>query len=580
MEVNNVAIKIVGSYFNNAIIIDDDMEIKNINEDSSEKIDLKDEDLDMEDLDLENIEFDSSEKFPADILELSHKPFEVFKSFLENGIVTVPFQYDRNKNTSENVEKIEKILKNSKLLIIDWEMETNAGILEKGNATKNIIQEFLKSDSGIKCVVIYTKERLEEVIDSIEKDYKIIDRDAKFFQNKDDNNKCSLFGFIMNKKISPSEIINKIAEILIEDKSTTLHFMECANKLENNLHTTLQKFDAPFEKVLLSQIFTSGTLNKDISKFINNTFLSDLIHEYSIDNENHFLFERKKERIKKIISKKIDINETVNSDIINDIIKILAIDKEKTAKKFIEKQFTDIEFYKKLFKILQKDSLNSFESFINEINILLKSLSIEESKREKAASIIVLFILCLEDYINEIKEEKVNKRFKDSYYKETVKFTRIMKYYAKDDQIKTGTILRDTTSNVFYFCITPVCDIARLGNVEDKYKFIIGNQNPKFTENKLKNINAKEHYTALPDINDQSLIFVQWKFYDINTIEKAEIDNLLKDEKIEIMGTIKIEYAQNIINRYIAYQSRAGVQEMFYKESSYISNFFNIIDTP
>lgn len=197
---------------------------------------------------------------------------------------------------------------------------------------------------------------------------------------------------------------------------------------------------------------------------------------------------------------------------------------------------------------------------------------------------MVLFILLVENYINEKGYNGINKGFKDSFLEETITFTRMMKFYSESNVVQTGTIIkrkdRISGNDSFYFCITPVCDIARLNLIGNKYKFLVGTRVNQLDDNTLKNSSAKEHCTSVPDINNKQLIFIKWKFYEVETISKDTIEKEIQTKTTQIIGNMKLDYSQSIINKYIAYQSRAGVYEMFYKESDYIPNFFNIISQP
>lgn len=55
--------------------------------------------------------------------------------------------------------------------------------------------------------------------------------------------------------------------------------------------------------------------------------------------------------------------------------------------------------------------------------------------------------------------------------------------------------------------------------------------------------------------------FIRWDFYHVISMKKEEV---LRD--CEKISTLRKEYIQNIINRYISYQARAGVNELFSKK--------------
>lgn len=579
MTVADTAKQIVREYFSNAIIIDDELEIMELFEMKALDVEssILEDQIDYSEIDEELIDKNeiavASENIEIQLLDISHTPNDLYRSFIDTGILTMPFKYDRDEEARENIKKIEKVLRNSQILIVDWEMEGNTGVITPGDASKQIIKTFLSQDAGIKCSVIYTKGDLGLVLNSIgeENEFEIIDEGSYFFQTKEGVPGSSLFGFVMNKKVSPDEIIEKISDILIKDKSTTLHFMECVNKLDKNMHKTLQKFDNPFEKVLFSQIFTSDIPNNEITSFINNTLLSDLMDEYSQETDTHFLFERKKEKIRNVIH-----GESIPEDFIKDLIDLLNI---KKGSSLIIDQFKKQDIYTELNELLIDPQTISFESFREGIEKICRKYT-EKKDISQIVNDFLLFILLIENYINEA-ENCTNQKlaFKESFFRETVMFTKMLKYYSHSSKIQTGTILRDALCGKYYLCITPVCDIARLEDVDNKYKFIVGTLNESGTDltNILKNSSNKSHCSSIPDANNNVLSFITWKFYDVETKDKETVENRMLEKSLEIVGNMKIDYAQNIINKYIAYQSRAGINEMFFKETNYIPNFLNII---
>lgn len=582
LTVAYTAKQIVKEYFSNAIIIDDELEVLELFEMKSLDVEIPilEEQInysEIDGLDEELIEKNeiaaASEIVEKQYVDISHTPNDVYRSFIDTGILTMPFKYDRDEEAKDNIRKIEKVLRNSQILIVDWEMEGNTGVTAPGDASKQIIKTFLSQDAGIKCSVIYTKGDLVSVLNSIdeENEFEIIDEGSYFFQTKDGIPGSSLFGFVMNKKVSPDDIIEKISTILVKDKSTTLHFMECVNKLDKNMHKTLQKFDNPFEKVLFSQIFTSDIPNNEITSFINNTLLSDLMDEYSQETETHFLFERKKEKIRNVINQGI-----ISEKSLNDLIDLLNI---KNGKKLICEQFKKQDIYVDLNKLLIDPETISFESFREGIEIICRKYSAKKDV-SRIVRDFLLFILLIENYINEAKDGTDQKlAFKESFFKETVIFTKMLKYYSDNSQIQTGTILKDKSDGKFYLCITPVCDIARLEDIDNKYKFIVGTLNEPGSDltDILKNSGNKSHCSSIPDTENNILSFITWKFYDVETKDKDTVQNKISEDTWVIIGNMKIDYTQNIINKYIAYQSRAGINEMFFKETNYIPNFINII---
>lgn len=159
MSVNQTAKQIVKEYFSNALIVDDEFEINELlvgQKETNEFMDLEnytDDDIDYDEIDyideeqVNHFKSDEQKEVAAakEIFQtpfITHSPLDVFKSFIDTGIVTYPYKYNSGREAKENISTINNVLKNSQILIIDWEMEPNTGVKAPGNATKEIIKSF------------------------------------------------------------------------------------------------------------------------------------------------------------------------------------------------------------------------------------------------------------------------------------------------------------------------------------------------------------------------------------------------------------------------------------------------------
>ncbi|WP_128895935.1 response regulator receiver domain [Longirhabdus pacifica] len=616
---------IVKDYFNNAVIIDDEFG-KNTLSEQQTPIVIGNDEIDFSVIDSNTIEFVDGMNDQVAVTKEneqrsdSYGSDDVFERFINDGIITYPYCYDKTIDIQQNLLKIQTVLSNAKILIIDWQMEENNGVHPVGTAAKNILKMFTDDKSGLKCVVIYTKENKEEVLKSISHEYNILDEKSFFFQNPKEDGTSSLFGFVMNKMVSPDNLMGNIASVLIKDKSTTLHFMECAQKINNNIHKTIQKFNVSFEKVLFSQILTSEIANNEIRPFINDTLLSSvLVDDNTKFFRNHFLFERKKERLIIALKDKGYI-EKETTDYLFDMLSIKLNELKDLKKKLVDKEFVET-----LVEKIANSEINCLEKFQFSIREICKeTFEWNGNKLNKYDKQIVLLLILWESYISESNgAEHSNKEdFKKSFLKETVYFTRMMKFNMMDENnnIETGTIIANkvkppriffnktsrtitwktnhdkkevrikniSKNNIkckqskvsimekYMLCITPLCDIAN-NKVKGNLKFIIGYKQKEVVENDLKNNKENAHWSAIPEYEGNKLIFIKWDFFNVHTLNNNEIEHNLMDGKLRKVGTLKKEYSQKIINRYISYQSRAGVNEMFYKESNYIKNFLKFV---
>ncbi|MNN01853.1 hypothetical protein D3C81_1144830 [compost metagenome] len=163
--------------------------------------------------------------------------------------------------------------------------------------------------------------------------------------------------------------------------------------------------------------------------------------------------------------------------------------------------------------------------------------------------------------------------FQNSYYSQLYEFTRLLTYIdEREVGINTGSIYKSKQNPKEYLvCITPYCDIHRPELIGNIYKFIVGTSIDPHPD-KLKNDSLKFEVTPVPLADNKTLEFVRWSFFHTNCFNKDELEN-----SYEKVVTLKKEYIQKIMNRYITYQARAGVNEPFYMESSFINSFHSFL---
>jgi len=574
MSEQQVVQKIVKEYFNSAVIIDDDLELITNNTDNLAV--LTESDLNFEGTDqvLEHGEQKAITEFEEenDEEENLNTPFETYQEFIKEGFVIMPWRYTDKKD----IGALKRTLNNSKLLIVDWNLEPSS--FDKstmGEVAIEIINNFISSKKGLKCAVIYTREDTQSVQEKLRSTFvckKIKGfkkgEDLFVFEEKDSEAPKSLFGIIMTKNTKPENIIKNISQILLESKSTTIHLMESANLLNANLSKSMTNFNAPFEKVLFSQMITSNLSNTKVSQFINETLVSSVIENdnSAFDGERkNFLFESKKQKIVKKLNMIMDLsnNRVKSVDKLFDLLNLTS-----KIKNHIISLFENNDFIKKL--VYDLENSNSVEAFKTKLfsilNEYLKHKKLNSKDFNKIENDTLFLILFLDDY-----ESQEEEKFIESFQQQSLNFTKILKFISLEDKkIKTGSVIKNSNDEEYLLCITPLCDTERPASINNKYKFLVGEKINKPSENDLKNNKNGCYLMPLP-VGDE-LIYIKWNFFDTCTIELSEL------EEKESLITLKKDYIQNIINRYIAYQSRAGINEIFYKESNYISNFMKLME--
>ncbi|PED47350.1 MULTISPECIES: response regulator receiver domain [Bacillus] len=565
--------KIVRDYFDNAIIIDDQLDLCTT---STDPLLISDEDIDYN-LGIEiasALEADTiQEAVPIEDTTHSQRPYETYQTFLNEGFITVPWKY----SNSTDIDNLTNILKNAKLLVIDWNLEETNDPHFLGQSSLQIIKRFCEINKGMKCVVIYTKEDFNDVQLKLCSEFNCTNlsnaNNMLFFQEKD--TLSSLFGFVMSKDVSPNQIIKNISTSLFYNNSTSIHFIESANLLDLRMTKALTEFSGPFEKVFLTQVVTSAMSNADISRFFNETLLSNLLETQLTDTNNNFLLALKVNNLIEVLKR-----QPIDISVITNLTKALNIfTAEKDIFKELKHYFEQPNFQQELLTALH-ESISSFEVLKDCILSVCSNYILKDKYKNKPGDIhkyksqIFLFFMLLDDYISCSNNEQFISIYKDQLHY----FTQLMKYTSQSSytEIQTGTIIKGPSeeNSKFLLCITPFCDAFRLESVDNKHKFLVGQLKDEYTETNLKNDKNNCHFLAVPDSNSNELLIIKFDFYHTLTLDQSELAN---QDNYKNIGTLKKDYVQKIINRYIAYQSRAGVDEVFYKESSYINNFINIL---
>ncbi|NMF01148.1 response regulator receiver domain [Aneurinibacillus aneurinilyticus] len=565
---------VVKEYFDNAVIIDDELNLFQEGPFDSRDYTVSDQEIDESLISDQLAVFEEftagQEQQGAGVEEalvkealaeetlFLERPNDTFKEFVKEGFVTFPFQYKSDGDENEQIEEISKVLANAKILIIDWNLEAGR-IVDPGQATKKIINKFIENEKGLKCAVIYTREDCKEVINSLGDSFEILSEDELFFQDKKEDGSHSLFGFVMSKDISPNEIISKISEILVKDKSATIHFMSCANNLDKNMGVALSKFNAPFENVIFTQLLTAKVPYERVPDFLNSTLLSTIINIRTEENEDtNIMFKVKKQRMIELIEKC-----SIDPDDIDKLLEIVSAGNQNGKVKSL---LTNASFLVDVKSVLIPEELKSLKEFESALYKLISENYADgmgKPKLNDTIKALTLVLLLAESYYNTNKKE----HFADSFKNEVTNFTKLLKY-ADDNcsSIQTGTIIKSKENEEFLLCITPFCDTFRIEEIESKYKFLVGKIND-YDPDKVKNQSEKCEYMSVP-YNDE-VLFIKWDYYHTYTLNKEDIT----ESKYEKVAVLKKEYIQKTMNRYVSYQSRAGVDELFYKESDYTKYF-------
>ena len=557
MKQENVVTQIEGivrDYFSSVIFIDDEIDL------FSEDISVSDDEINFNEVEDE----DSLEMMTEEIACTSeedddiHRPREVVNQFMEEGFIISPYKYDGNKPLPQS--SLDKIIKNARMVILDWNLENTKLPTDMGKKAMGIIDTITEGKYGLKCCVIYTScEDAKQQLKETDKYEFYNDESFDMFVPVDEE-KSNLIGFFIDKKVSPEEIINGISRYLLNNKSVILNFLNNAVLFQHNMDKVLSKFNKPFEIALYSQIFTSDMNNLEISSFLSNFLVSTVQGEEIMDEQlffeiksnsiNNFLSNKSDEELADII-KKIDndFGNKLNGELLNERNNYVLC-------QVIKQAWNDTDNFTSV-----KNELST--SLKAEINEIASSMSGKKIRRQTTQTFICSMFL---------DQYKDDESIKELLAEQLYTFTNLLKYKQFDTKkIETGTILKN--KNWYLLCITPYCDTVRIEAIDNKYKFLIGKEiSSGKMKNSLNSRGSQKYDDMIVPVNNE-VKFIRWDFYNTIVLEETEF-NLEED----IVATLKKEYIQKILNKYLVYQSRAGVSELFYKESDYVNSFWDVVN--
>ncbi|WP_312519128.1 hypothetical protein [Anaerospora sp.] len=492
-------------------------------------------------------------------------PRQTHQAFIRAGIITHPYWYDYRVDVTKHLANLKPILTSAKALILDWELEEGKIIANKKRASERILDKFLKLKKGLKCVIIYTQANLNEVADVLCRNNKYLvtkKDDSYFFEEKGGQDGKGLIGFVISKKkVMPKRLLNSVAEQLCNNKVLTLHFIAKVNTLNENLRETVQQYNAPFERVLLTQAITSGASN-----------LSDLVKELLLENLDNTdstvdpFEDYIKTKLNKVKDKVLGfpLTEQLYNEQLNVFKEIYHVS-DNVIKDILKKN--NQAFIKGLQEQFRQREELTLDCLRNIIQVEAKKIKsdIEETYLKQLLFCII--------FLGEFNETNTLKR---AYENEVNRFTKNMKYSRNVSKVtRTGDIFVRQVDGIkqYIFCITPFCDTVRPEKIECYYKFLKGKElqlESKYLKTYLKNSDKNFETMAVPEINSNKVVFVKWDFYNVQTLSQDELTDWTK------VASLKKTYTQRVINKYIAYQVRAGVEELFFKESAFSGVFSSV----
>jgi hypothetical protein len=539
------------------------------------------------------------------LLDDYYDAFEIIYNLNNNGNKVSPFFFEGD----HQVDRVTSLIEHSHLTILDWELD-----LTGGETTIKILDSVLKNTKRLKLLVVYTKNPLQAskmIRDKFED--KIIDSG----QTNVEGSMVDIFDFqeafilVCKKKELPSnKLLETFIDLLVRKFGLfQFVFFDAINKIVSETATILKQFSYPFENTLLLQLQSSGFNSTDYAKIISRMVANHITKVIDVDSR---IMDEITERWKKNIVTLLAMEDTKLLELLSSKFETLEQAQNsgtngKKNKKYISYiNKISLEKWREIFTLMQGLNLNEAGSLKPVMDIIIEhvvamSAEADFEKNKKLVDLCqdnqTLKEQCLALYRSNVKSDVtrwvspllpsilltlIADHMTPNYSSSVADLVHLMKVIEHKDirldnintiigtnaivnYLNTGDILIDGDKHLL--CISPSCDVFRPEKVKNKLKFVTGKKIDG--DSAFINLKTYEHLTILPDYeNPGKLICVLWDFSLTEVHYIGDLSNYIRPYRLES------GYIQQIMNAYIAYQSRTGVDELFVKNSSSLRNFY------
>lgn len=516
-----------------------------------------------------------------------------------------PVLYDDELSDDIIISKMER----SNLTIIDWDLGQGTG-----KKALPIIKAMLDSASKLKVVVVYTNGFPEAVKSAREIFNNLIEisGDEKTFCFKC---KCNSLVLIVNRQsVNLLQILDLVENTFIEVNGLmSVSMLDLAEKIQERSDEFFGDFATPIDDAYFLQMYYSGVPEDEWSNCISDMIMQKCKNDIKVDEvlidemiqmkkdklillieQDEFLnkFNENMNFIKTKIDSKFENLIDVFSEC-DDFDKKMCKENIVNAKNWSEVIRSFNPFLKKIRERLLRKEIDTFwevddtenievsDSALQILNQKIKktidvniSNMVTEFKQEIFPVIIQMMLVNTSiidkfaDLVHNLKyldyEEKFENMLgagKNLERKEKQKFLL--------DKIHFGDILYKESTKEYLLCVTPPCDVFRPEKVELNYVFITGAEVCR--EKLQKKLKESMHITTYPYRNNEGVVeikYVKWKFYDIQKFNLEKKDDYEKMMSYHRDYRLAESYTRQIANKFIAYYSRAGVDEIFFKQTS------------
>ena len=555
----------------------------------------------------------SEEQTETSIEEDSLWNFCVFMQEKYPNISLIPVPYSKGITA----KALQNYIDSAKLLVIDWELETNA--------TKTAIDIIKESNfkNLFKLCVIYTSNLTQAQDDFCKKmgyseeRIKTADEGNKTYTYIRDN--ANLFMLCEKSQFNFDDIIREFTNLFLKEIGYfSISFIEMFSRLEKRIPHYLNDFKEPFDSLLLLQAISDNMPLVDLNYEFDNMVMSTLSDDIHLNgNILEKICHQKIEDIKLLIDNSKNLNDRIQISIDRICKSIKGCSKAKNVlgkielseyKEFILKSISNKE---QLYLSIQDAGTALAERYLEiefedhmaqfgELKDVEKGrfrreyiqLKLKEVKKKIIDAIPVFLIMILEPekewnqtlrkLIFMLKIRKYNKSeiemkdiFKDCYEEELDGNMELKQVGKKNrdwkliyNKVKQGDVFfkynQDNKIDECYLCIIPQCHTLRPDKIDGKLQLIKGIVKDKKSNRVLR---ENEHLTLLPNPRmENQTLFVTWQFYNVFTIDlecmRREIyDNLYREYRLDD------DYVGQIMGEFNAFYSKVGVEEIFAKNN-------------
>ncbi len=543
---------------------------------------------------------------------------ETFKNIQLN-----PILYDENTSHENIVLRMQE----SPLSIIDWALG------RQGISALPYIRQMLDTTSQLKVVIIYTaeygaaKKEVEESFGNTPTKYND-SSDLSYLQ-------CAHKSLVL---IAPKqnhtiiELLDAVEEIFINNYGVMpTAIIDFSEKVKKKSGDFFELFCWPTEDIYFMQMFFSEIEQEHqasyLTSFILNRLKEDIMLEQEIINDLVTLYKNKLEQVVKLSENELtnkaekaieavktgcdkqeknfldhlkklkateykeSINNALKKDRWADLLKCFEPLFDSTAEKCVETEFLEM---KKLFGI--NDSENIPQSILEVINKNTSRIKEKTAKnmRErmkviklKILPIFVQVLISDSDILNTASDLISNLKYQVFENKDLDLLLRGCEMDIKGkstfliNKLFFGDLL--CKGSELLLCITPPCDIFRPEKTKLNVSYLRG---AVVSADVLKNTHkAGSHISIVPITffstrpsqcrNEEKIVYIEWRFYDIKQFNLKEQDEFQNICSYKRPARLDERYMRQIANKYVAYYSRSGVDEIFVKTESQLAKMFN-----